>query len=109
LTKAFLNERELKSVAQFYGVNYDDLRAEQRLYKVALDATKEFILSTATKFFVEQNFHLSLLTMNKLLQILWTIAVNVGDWERFFSSLRRIKTYLRNINIFSINKYRKRY
>jgi len=34
--------------------------------------------------------------MNKLLQILWTIPVSVCGCERSFSSLRRIKTYLRN-------------
>jgi hypothetical protein len=34
--------------------------------------------------------------MNKLLQILRTIPVNVCGCERSFSSLRRIKTYIRN-------------
>ena len=34
--------------------------------------------------------------MNELLGILWTIPVNVCECERSFSSLRRIKTYLRN-------------
>ncbi len=34
--------------------------------------------------------------MNKLLQILCTIPVNVCGCERSFSSLRRIKTYIRN-------------
>jgi hypothetical protein len=96
LTKTFLIEDELKLIARFYNFNYDDLRAEQRLYKVAFNATKEFNLSTATKLFVENNFHLSLLTMNELLQILWTVPVNVCGCERSFSSLRRIKTYLRN-------------
>jgi hypothetical protein len=42
LTKTFSVEDELKC--------YDDLRGEQRLYKVALDETKEFNLSTSTKF-----------------------------------------------------------
>ena len=45
-----------------------------------------------------QNFHLSLVTMNKFLRILWTIPVNVCGCERSFSSLRRIKMYLRNTN-----------
>jgi hypothetical protein len=34
--------------------------------------------------------------MNKLLQTLWTIPVNVCGCERSFSALRRIKTYIRN-------------
>ena len=35
--------------------------------------------------------------MNELLRISWTIPVNVCRCERSFSSLRRIKTYIRNI------------
>ena len=34
--------------------------------------------------------------MNQLLRILWTIPVNVCECERSFSSLRRLKTYLRS-------------
>ncbi|CAF4531757.1 unnamed protein product [Rotaria sp. Silwood1] len=41
LTKVFLIEDELKEVARFYHISYDDLRAEQRLYKIALDGKKE--------------------------------------------------------------------
>jgi hypothetical protein len=42
LTKTYLDEGELKSITQFYNVSYDDLRAEQRLYKVAITTTSEF-------------------------------------------------------------------
>ena len=52
--------------------------------------------SLVTKVFVENNFHLSLTAMNDLLKILWTIPVNVCECERSFSSLRRLKTYIRN-------------
>ena len=34
--------------------------------------------------------------MNDLLKILWTIPVNTCECKRSFSSLRRLKTYLRN-------------
>ena len=34
--------------------------------------------------------------MNLLLKILWTIPVSACGCERSFSSLRRIKTYIRN-------------
>ena len=40
MTKTFLAEDELKSIAQFYNVSYDDLRAEQRLYKITFDGRK---------------------------------------------------------------------
>ena len=96
LTKTFLTEDELKEIVRFNDFSYDDLRAEQQLYKIALDEKKEWNLGSSTKFFVERNFDLSLVTMNKLLQILWTIPVHVCGCERSFSSLRRIKTYIRN-------------
>ena len=37
LTKVLLNDNELKQIVNFYNVNYDDLRSEQRMYKVAFD------------------------------------------------------------------------
>ena len=96
LTNLFLNDDELKYIVYFYNLNYDQLRSEQRLYKVALGKTNRNTLTLATKFFVENNFHLALTTMNSLLKILWTIPVNVCECERSFSSLRRLKTYIRN-------------
>jgi hypothetical protein len=43
LTKTFLIEDELKEIARFYDFSYDDLRAEERLYKIALDEKKNGI------------------------------------------------------------------
>ena len=51
-------------------------------------------LSQATKFILENNYHTALSSMNELFKILWTITVN--SCERSFSSLRRLKNYLRN-------------
>ena len=98
LTKLLLIEDDLKQFARFYNISYDDLRAEQRLYKTTLvfHERKEWTLAKATKFFVEQNLYLSLTTINILLKILWTIPVNVCGCERSFPSLRRIETNLRN-------------
>jgi hypothetical protein len=95
LTNVFLNDDELKYIVHFYNMDYDQLRSEQRLYKVALGKTNQNTLTLATKFFVENNFHLVLTTMNSLLKILWTIPVNLCKCERSFSSLRRLKTYIR--------------
>ncbi|CAF4162315.1 unnamed protein product, partial [Rotaria sordida] len=96
LTNVFLNDLEAQQIAQFYNMNYDELRSEQRFYKVALGQKKQMNLTSATKFFVENNFHQSLNTMNNLLKILWTIPANTCECERSFSSLRRLKTYIRN-------------
>ena len=43
LTKTSLPEDELKEIARFYDFSYDNLRAEQRLYKIALDEKKNGI------------------------------------------------------------------
>ncbi|CAF3062806.1 unnamed protein product [Rotaria socialis] len=86
LTNGFLNDLELQQIAQFYNMNYDELRSEQRFYKVALGQKKQINLSLATKFFVENNFHQSLNSMNNLLKILWTIPANTCECERSFSS-----------------------
>ncbi|CAF0940276.1 unnamed protein product [Adineta steineri] len=96
LHKVFLVEDELKEIARFYNINYDDLRTEQRLYKIAFDEKQQWNLTAATKLFMQHNFHLSLPAMNQLLKILWTIPTNVCGCERSFSSLRRIKTYIRS-------------
>ena len=77
-------------------MKYDDLKSEQRFYKVALSQKKQMNLTSVTKFFVENNFHQSLNTMNNLLKTLWTIPANSCKCERSFSSLRRLKTYIHN-------------
>jgi len=96
LTNVLLNDDELKRIVHFYSMNYDGLRSEQRMYKVALGDKNQLTLALATKFFLENSFHQSLNTMNDLLKILWTIPVNTCECERSFSSLRRLKTYIRN-------------
>ena len=57
---------------------------------------KKMNLSEVTELFLENNFHIALSSMNELLKILWTIAVNSCQRERSFSCLKRLKTYLRN-------------
>ena len=96
LTSVLLNDDDLKQIVHFYSMNYDGLRSEQRMYKVALGDKNQLTLALATKFFLENSFHQSLNTMNDLLKILWTIPVNTCECERSFSSLRRLKTYIRN-------------
>ncbi|CAF4273916.1 unnamed protein product [Rotaria sp. Silwood2] len=96
LTKFFFNDYQLKQIFYFYNMNYDDLRTEQRMYQVALGEKNQLTLTLATQFFLENNFHLSLTTMNDILKILWTILVNVCECESSFSSLSRLETYIRN-------------
>jgi len=93
--KEFLNEYELHELTQFYSINYDDLKAEQRLYKNQMNH-KKMNLSEVMELFLENNFHIALSSMNELLKILWTIPVNSWQCERNSSCLKRLKTYLRN-------------
>ena len=51
-------------------------------------------LSQATTFILDNNCHIALSSMNELFKILWIIPVN--SCERSFTSLRRLKNYLRN-------------
>jgi hypothetical protein len=75
LYKEFLNEDELHELTQFYSINYDDLKAEQRLYKNQMN-NKKMNFSEVTELFLENNFHIALSSMNELFKILWTISVN---------------------------------
>lgn len=95
LSKESLSEIELKQLSKLYSFSYDDLRGAQQLYKTKM-ANSDFNLSEATEFMVKNYLNISLPVMNELLRILWTIPVNVCGCERSFSSLRRLKTYLRN-------------
>jgi hypothetical protein len=65
LYKEFLNEDELHELTQFYSVNYDDLKVEQRLYKNQMN-NKKMNLSEVTELFLENNFHIALSSMNEL-------------------------------------------
>ena len=95
LSKELLNEDELRELTQFYCINFDDIKAEQRLYKNQIN-NKKMNLSEATEFFLKNNFHIALSSMNELMKILWTIPVNSCGCERSFSCLKRLKSYLRN-------------
>jgi hypothetical protein len=56
-------------------------------------ANSDFNLS---EFMLKNHLKISLTVMNELLRIMWTIPVNVCGCEQSFSSLRCLKTYLRN-------------
>jgi len=95
LTNERLSENELRELSDHYSLSYDDLRGEQRLYKSRMTESQQ-TMEEATKFILNNYLHISLPVMNELFIILWTIPVNVCQCERSFSSLKRIKTYLRN-------------
>lgn len=93
----FLTDNELKQLSNQYSLNYDDLRDEQRLYKTKLSNTHPHKNLTDIKSLILNNhLNVALPVMNELFKILWTIPTNTCECERSFSTLRRIKTYLRN-------------
>jgi len=95
LTKEFLNENELKQLSKQYSISYDDLKGEQRLYKTKM-TNQQATMEETTTFILKNHFNVALPVMNQLFKILWTIPANTCSCERSFSSLKRIKTYLRN-------------
>lgn len=95
LTKELLEDREIEQLTKHYSFSFEDLKGEQRLYKTKLVYSRQS-LTEITAFFLENHLDVCLPEMNKLLNILWTIPVNTCQCERSFSSLKRIKTYLRN-------------
>ncbi len=98
-TKTLLDENELKQLSKQYSLSYDDLRGEQRLYKTKLSIStsqSQATLSEIKSFILENHLNVCLPVMNELFKILWTIPVNTCTCERRFSTLRRLKTYLRS-------------
>ncbi|CAF4368700.1 unnamed protein product [Rotaria sp. Silwood2] len=79
LSKELLNENELHDLSKTYSISYDDLKAEQRLYKVNMKQQK-MNLAEATTFILENNYHLAFSSMNELLKVLWTIPVNSCEY-----------------------------
>ncbi|CAF1451323.1 unnamed protein product [Rotaria magnacalcarata] len=57
LSKELLTEDELRDLSEQYSISYDNLKAEQRLYKTKMNNQK-MNLSQATKFILENNFHI---------------------------------------------------
>jgi hypothetical protein len=64
-----LNENELRDLSQYYSIIYDDLKSKQWLYKSKIDDQK-LNLSQATKFILENNFHIAFSSLNELFTIL---------------------------------------
>ena len=95
LTKDLLSDDEVKNLSKTYLVSYDDLKAEQQLYKNKMHNQK-INIADATKYILDNNFHIAFSSKNGLFKILWTIPVNSCECERSFSALKRLKTYLRN-------------
>jgi len=69
LSKELLNENELRDVSQYYLISYDDLKSEQWLSKSKIDDQK-MNFSQATKFILENNFHIAFSSLNELFKIL---------------------------------------
>ncbi|CAF3454693.1 unnamed protein product, partial [Rotaria socialis] len=90
------NEIDPPKLSKQYSLSYDDLRGEQRLYKTKLTTSSPATLPEIKSFILDNHLNVGLPVMNKLFKILWTIPVNTCECERSFSTLRRIKTYLRS-------------
>ncbi len=84
LSKELLNENELRDLSQHYSISYNDLKSEQWLYKNKIKDQKTK-LSQATKFILENNFHIAFSSKNELFKILQTryqsIPANLNQYR----------------------------
>ena len=93
---SFLDPTSLKALTENYELDHSSLTMEARLAKrtLAPDIGGLETLSDVIKslYPLRQAFP----TLLKLLQIALTICVTSAQCERYFSALKRIKTYLRS-------------
>lgn len=91
---AFLKYEKLYPLALQYGLDVDLLKVECHLAKHTF---KDKDIETINNFLKEVSaLEPAFPTLNKLMQIALTIVVSTASCERSFSSLKRIKSYLRS-------------
>ncbi len=90
---SFLDHENLQPIITTYGLNKDSLTAECPMAKKMLITKKiSSVYEVLKELSTLQTVFPNLVNM---LQIILTIAVNSASCERSFSSLKRIKTWLR--------------
>lgn len=95
----FLSPARLRPLAQHYNCNMDGFEAELRLFPLVLqriESTQEKIDTSDKLARMLSNHRVAFQELNRLAVIAVTIPPSSAGCERSFSSLRQIKTYLRN-------------
>ena len=93
-----VNDDVFEKVSEFYDLDLDILKADHKLVQHFKEKTKAFNLTAVEMFqqLTDQNLIQLLPVFSKALKIFAILPVSSCEAERSFSSLRRLKTYLRS-------------
>ena len=96
---ANVNYETMQTIANYYGIEIDVLETEHRLFKKFLESHENIVIKTAsdaTEVLYENQLFDLLPVNSKLASIFASIPASSATAERSFSTLRRLKTYLRS-------------
>ena len=93
-----VSDEVFAKVSQFYDLDLEVLKADHKLFQHFKEKTENFNLTAAELFqqLGDQNLIQLLPEFSTALKIFAVLPVSSCEAERSFSSLRRLKTYLRN-------------
>ena len=93
-----VNDKVFETVSQFYDLDLEILKADHKLFQHFKEKIDNFNLTAAELFqqLSDQSLIQLLPEFSKALKIFSILPVSSCEAERSFSSLRRLKTYLRN-------------
>ena len=93
-----VTDKVFETVSQFYDLDLEILKADHKLFQHFKEKIDNFNLTAAELFqqLSDQSLIQLLPEFSKALKIFSILPVSSCEAERSFSSLRRLKTYLRN-------------
>ena len=93
-----VQDETFEAVSKFYSLDLDILKADHKLFLHYKDKLEKQDMTAAEMFkkLSETNLIQLLPEFSKALKIFAVLPVSSCEAERSFSSLRRLKTYLRN-------------
>ena len=95
-SKDFLDPDSLHSLTENYSMDHSSLTMEAKLGKCTIAGKSEQMETISDVLLELQPLPEAFPTLVKLLQIALTICVSSAQCERCFSSLKRLKSYLRS-------------
>lgn len=88
------NSKSLRLISSTHALNYDDLNAEVKIFNKML-SSEENSFEVRFNYIKNNDMKCGFQNIFFLFKLFLTIPTNTAACERSFSSLRRLKTYLR--------------
>ena len=87
-----------RSVCEFYSLDLDGLKADHELFQHFKDRVEKYEYTAAEMYKMLVNKHMVMMLpeLSKLMKIFAVLPISSCEAERSFSTLRRLKTYLRS-------------